>query len=112
MPQSTEHSQNHLNGSLHPEKDKLPLLFLGVLLVGLAVLMVFVFFSAKQLVWISTSLRKEAVDTSVSSPELTENKLKWNEELSSYSVVDEALGLYRIPVDAAIGEYVKQQSAQ
>jgi len=90
------------------EDDKPPLKALVIFLSLITVFIIAVAISAKEGLWFVTSDREYDVDLSQPNREISELKATFHQELTTYDVVDDKKGFYRIPIDQAMEALAQQ----
>lgn len=99
----------HSTGDSGSEPDESPAGMLGILFVILIVVLFAIGFATKAYLSYSVA-EQQALQWSIPNPQLIEMGVKDLAELTSYDVVNEAQGQYRIPVEKAMEILVKNQS--
>ncbi len=103
------HGHGHSAGDNGSEPDESPAVMFGVLFVILIFVLVGLGIATKA--FLSHSIaEQQALQWSVPNPQLIEMRAKELAELTSYEVVDDGQGRYRIPVEKAMEALVKSQS--
>jgi hypothetical protein len=101
-----QHHQSAGHTTIEP--DNLPVKPIAWFVVALVVIVAGVMFAMRQIYWASTTSLVQTTELDVPNKLLSELNAADKDQLSTYDVVDQGKGLYRIPIDEAMKLYVKQ----
>ncbi|MEN9528545.1 MAG: hypothetical protein RI932_418 [Pseudomonadota bacterium] len=108
MKQKTLDQHQPSSGNTGIEPDNLPVGTIGWAVVALIVIVVGTVIGVKQLYWFTSSNAVQKIELDQPNTLLQTLEAADRSVLTTYDVVDQQKGIYRLPIDEAMKLYVKQ----